>query len=266
MLRRRRAFTAIPSHAVNTGIAACFLASAAARAAAAAAVPWDAAAAAAAEEGEAGYLENQGVRTVGEAHVVHVSSGSNSSSETATPPSLEEAGKVNGFPCRLLLQSAVLPGLLHGCYDAALTLASAAYTSGALEGNAMIASGWLMVALVAWWASILTFCTRWCNTKRLEDFYVYFSGAPYVGVPHHPRPAVVVPSPIPQPYLGETQQQQLLQQQLLQQQFAPIPSDVASWQQQQQRWQQHQRYAPMYRQYAPISPPLQQQQQRERNN
>ncbi|XP_026194520.1 uncharacterized protein LOC34623140 [Cyclospora cayetanensis] len=271
-----RAFTAIPSHAANTGIAACFLAAAAANAAATARAPWRTASAPA-EHGEVEYLEGHGVQTVGEAHAVHVSTGSGSSNEGRSTPieDLWTVDKINPFTFRLLLQSALLPGILHGSYDAALTLASAAYSSAGVENSALIASGWLMLALASWWASIIMFCGRWWSTKKLETFHVYFArSSGYWGslgrhLQHTPSSVVV---PAFQPHFLESQQQQLLQQQLLQQQFAPIPTDMAAWQLQLQlqRWQQQQQQqlcAPMYRQYAPIqAPSLQYQQQGDSSN
>ncbi|KAL8437036.1 hypothetical protein ACSSS7_001286 [Eimeria intestinalis] len=277
-----RAFTAIPSHVANTGIAACFLATAAAHAVAAAS-PTSlsgnesaAAAAAAAEGGEAGYLEGgggRGLRVVGEAHAVDVTnSSSEPTSGSPTPPiAIPLNRSINPFSFRRLLKSALVPGLLHGCYDAALTLASAAYTGGVLEGNAVIASCWLMIALVSWWTSVLTFCNQWCRIKSFADFYIYFSGLQYWGALQIggggallSRPSAVVPGP-GQFYLADPQQQQQqLQQQLLHQQFAPIHGDVAAWQQHQpQQLQRQQISTPMYRQYAPVLYPPQQQQQQQ---
>ncbi|KAL8271770.1 hypothetical protein Esti_004279 [Eimeria stiedai] len=274
-----RAFTAIPSHVADTGIAACLLATAAAHAVAAASSGSlsGGEAAAAAEQGEAGYLQDGGrmsLRVVGEARAVDVTSSSSENTSGAfTPPNAAPARKcINPFSFRKLLRSALVPGLLHGCYDAALTLASAAYTGGALEGNAVIASCWLMIALVSWWTTVLTFCNQWCRTKRFADFYVYFSGLQFfgasqisVGAPFS-RPSSVVPGP-GQFYLADPQQQQQqLQQQLLHQQFAPIHGDVAAWQQYPQQLQRQQISTPMYRQYAPVLYPPQQQQRQEASN
>ncbi|KAL8433160.1 hypothetical protein Efla_002351 [Eimeria flavescens] len=274
-----RAFTAIPSHVANTGIAACFLANAAAHTVLAAATAEPASiseAGAAAERAAAGDLEGPGggVHAVGEVHTVEISSGSSSGSSDIPRPSSPAAASpqpriVNPFSCRRLLQSALLPGVLHGCYDAALTLASAAYTGGVLGGNALIASCWLMIALVSWWTSIIMFCNHWCSVKRLQEFYFYFSRPFfYTGAGPSLRPAAVAPRPGPSYFADSQQQLLLLQQQLLHQQFVPIQTDAAAWQQQQQQQPQHLQQqqqhmaTPMYRQYAPVLyPPLQQQQQ-----
>lgn len=167
----------------------------------------------------------ENLQSVGDAREVDATPGSQAAfvpwTDTA-PSSVASAAAEVAFFFSSLLPSAVLPALLHGTYDAALTLTT--LSQGKSGGGSYTGLSWLLLALLAWMMSLAIFIKRWCAVKGLEDFWVYFYARD--GAWH--RPSQVVPfaghsvqllhASTQQPPL-EQQQQLLHQQRMLQRQI-----------------------------------------------